>query len=93
MASWSPKDPGDVADYWFDWSTFLPAAESISSASVTVPFGITSVVSDFTSRAVRVRLSGGQAGTSYPILCSISTDSGESFEITKSLTVQGRVVA
>ena len=43
MANWSPKDPGDVADYWFDWSTFLPAAQSISSASVTVPSGITSV--------------------------------------------------
>ena len=92
MASWSPKDPGDVADYWFDWSTFLPAAQSISSATVTVPSGITSVASDFTSKVVRVRLSGGTAGAYYAILCAISTDTGESFEISKNLAVQGRVV-
>jgi len=92
MAKWSAKDPTDVADYWFDWASFLPQPATISSASVTVPTGITKVTSDYTGNKVRVRLSGGTAGVGYDITCVINTDTGETFEITKTLQVKERKV-
>lgn len=44
-STWSPKDPNDIADYWFDWGSdqqdiadrFLPAEEVITAATITVP--------------------------------------------------------
>lgn len=44
-STWSPKDPSDIADYWFDWGSdvqdvenrFLPAEEVITDAEITIP--------------------------------------------------------
>jgi len=44
-SGWDPKDPNDVADYWFDWGSdaideedrFLPAEESITTSVLEVP--------------------------------------------------------
>jgi hypothetical protein len=44
-STWSPKDPSDIADYWFDWGSdeqdvedrFLPEDEVITTAVITVP--------------------------------------------------------
>lgn len=99
LAKWDPKDPNDVADYWFNWDTFLPDSETITAATVTVPDGLTSVADDFDAEAkrVRVRLSGGEVGGGtddgkYPIDCLITTDAGQVFEITKPLQVKERTV-
>lgn len=88
---WSAKDPSDIADYWFDWTDFLPADENITDADVTVPAGLESVTQDFTEKVVRVRLSGGTVDTDYPIDCLITTDAGEVFESTKTLSVKERI--
>lgn len=95
---WDPKDPNDIADYWFDWGStgivdptkrFLPEGETIADATVTVATGLTKVESDFTDKTVRVRLSGGTAG-SYDIDCLITTSLGQEFESTKGLRVAER---
>lgn len=88
--TWTAKDPEDIADYWFDWSAFLDTTETITAATVVVPTGLTSLVNDFTDKTVRVRLSGGTVGDKYPIDCLITTDGGQEFDITKTLTVKER---
>jgi hypothetical protein len=88
---WSAKDPSDIADYFFDWTEFLPEGEIITEATVTVPTGVTGVIDDFTDKMVRVRLSGGTADENYPIDCLISTDAGQVFEMTSTLKVKERV--
>lgn len=88
-ARWSPKDPNDVADYWFDWTGFLPDTENVTAATVTVSDGLTKVSESFEDKRVRVRLSGGTVGN-YPIDCLITTDAGQTFEITKTLEVKER---
>ena len=89
--TWSPKSPADVADYYIDWSEFLSSTESITSASVTAPAGITAVENSFTSKVVRIRLSGGTAGTTYAIVCTVTTTNSETFSVTKPLLVETRV--
>lgn len=58
---WSPKSPVDVADYFIDWSTFLPSTETIASVSITATAGLTVGATDFTGNVARVRVSGGVA--------------------------------
>jgi hypothetical protein len=89
--TWSPKSPADVADYYIDWSEFLSSTESITSASVTAPAGITAVENSFTDKVVRIRLSGGTAGTTYAIVCTVTTTNSETFSVTKPLLVEQRV--
>src|SRR4051812_26156251 len=98
VAKWKQKDPNDVADYWFDWGSdaqtesiqFLPADETISAHTVTVPAGLTSLADSHTDKTVRVRLSGGTAETDYLITCLITTSTGQVFESTKTLKVRER---
>lgn len=94
MLKWDPKDPSDVADYFFDWDGFLITAENIITATVTVqavPTGLTKIISDFTDKMVRVRLSGGTVGSVYKVDCLITTDTSQAFEITGILPVVERV--
>jgi hypothetical protein len=40
---------------------------------------------------VRIRLSGGTAGTTYAIVCTVTTTNSETFSVTKPLLVETRV--
>lgn len=110
---WSPKDPADTADYWFDWGSdllaaadrFLPDELTIADALVTIPAEedqpdppetspydyLTKVAWSFTTKAVRVRLSGGIDATTYNIDCLITLSDGQIFELTKKLPVKERI--
>ena len=90
--TWSPKSPADVADYWIDWSNVLSTNESITSVSVTVPSGITTTQNSFTNTMVAIRLSGGTAGTTYVIACTITTTNGETFSVKNRLLVEDRLI-
>lgn len=99
MSGWK-KDPDDTADFWFDWGSdditdpkdrFLPAGLTISGAVVDVPTGLTHVEDDFTSKVVRVRVSGGGAvGQKYDIGCLITVSDGQVFEQTQRLEIKER---
>jgi hypothetical protein len=89
--TWSAKSPTDVADYWIDWSSFLSSDESITSISITADTGLTVVNSSFTDKVVRVRLAGGDAGSTYSIGCTITTTNTESFFVNNALIIQERV--
>lgn len=69
-----PKDPLDVAAYSFNWASFLAAGETIVSASITVPTGITATPAVINGQVVNFYLSGGVAGMAYRIACFIQTD-------------------
>jgi hypothetical protein len=67
------KDPDAVLDYRWDWSEWLETGETITSAVVTVPEGITKDSQDDTGETVTVWLSGGTVETGYQIICHITT--------------------
>jgi len=69
-----PKDPLDVSPYSFNWANFLGAGETIVSATITVPTGITATPAVINGQVVNFYLSGGIAGQAYRITCFIQTD-------------------
>lgn len=70
------KDSAAVLDYQWDWSDWLASGETIVSASVTTPDGITEDSEVTGSTAVTVWLSGGTVGVTYVLQCTITTSAG-----------------
>lgn len=69
------KDPQAVLDYSWDWQHWLDEGESIATATVTAPAGITRDSETFNDTSVTVWLSGGTANEVYAVTCQITTDS------------------
>lgn len=67
------KDPGEVLDYSFDWSSWLEAGETISTSTVSVSSGINLDSQSNTSTRATVVLSGGSSGVPYSIKDTITT--------------------
>jgi hypothetical protein len=86
------KDPSALLEYSWDWSAWLAeVADTISSASVSVPAGLTAVGSPVVGEAVVTqRVSGGTADGSYTLVCQITTASGLVDERSIFLTVSQR---
>jgi hypothetical protein len=86
------QDPAARLDYTWDWSKWLAdAADTISSATVTVPDGLTAVgapvVGDTT---VTQRVSGGTLNSAYRMVCQITTVGGLIDERSIYLTISDR---
>jgi hypothetical protein len=99
VAKWKRKDPNDIADYWFDWGSdeqaedirFLPETTVIVAHEITVLTpGVTSLADSHTDKTVRWRASGGIDEIDYDVNCLITTNTGEVFEMTKTLPVRNR---
>lgn len=84
------KDPNAVLDYGFDWSSWLQTGETISSATWTVPTGITKTSQTESTTETIVWLSGGTAGTSYDVSCRIVTSQGRTDDRTMTIKVAER---
>lgn len=80
-----PLDPEAVLDYVFDWSLWLSAGETITTATVTADPGIT--VGDVVTAAekVTVWLSGVTLNARYKVRCSIVTS--DSREDSRHMTI------
>lgn len=94
MASANPaatfqKDPNAILDYTLDWSAFLNG-DIIATVTWTLPGGIASVGQVFSSATATIWLSGGSAGTSYGVVCLITTVGGRTDERTIQLNVVSR---
>lgn len=68
-------------DYTFDWQPWLEAsygATKITSATWTVPAGLTLVTStiDATGRYATAVVDGGTVGESYVLICEVTSDDG-----------------
>lgn len=84
------KDPDANLDYSFDWTSWMPYGDSISSLAWTIPTGLTQTASSSTSTTATVWLSGGAVGQSYQIRCKITTASGRVDERTVTIIVRQR---
>ena len=77
-----PKDPKSNLDYTLDWNDWMPAGDSVASATVTA----TNTVGDSTSlevgsptitnNQVTVDIAGGEGGQVYNIEFVITTSNG-----------------
>lgn len=97
MASANPvasfaKDPDAILDYTMDWSSWLDAAggDTIATATWTLPAGISTVGNSKSLTETTIWLSGGTAGTSYAILCRITTVGGRTEDRTMQINVLDR---
>lgn len=86
------KDPSALLDYSWDWSAWLAeVADTISSATVTVPDGLTAVgVPVVADAAVTQRVSGGVIDSAYTLVCQITTAGGLIDERSIYLTISNR---
>lgn len=88
---WPDKDPADVLDYALDWSDQLALSDpddTISSATWTVPAGLTAGAQFVASGIAAIWLSGGTAGTDYTVTCRIVTTGGRTLERSVKLLVK-----
>lgn len=102
--SWIQKDPSDIKDYEVDWTDFLSAGESISSAAWTVfdndwnevtpgadalEIGASSYAPSNTSTAAKVWLKFGTVTQGkYLVTCEITTTSSPARVADKSFQVR-----
>jgi hypothetical protein len=86
------KDPSALLDYTWDWSAWLAeVADTISSATVTVPAGLTAVGAPVvTGTVVTQRVSGGTVDSAYTLVCQITTVGGLIDERSIHLTISNR---
>lgn len=85
------KDPAAVLDYAWDWTGWLADSETISSAAVTTPTGITkSTPETINAGRVTAWFSGGTEGQSYDVACAIITSQGRVDERTIRIRVTNR---
>lgn len=84
------KDPDATLDYSWDWSDWLTDDETITTASVTVPDGLTLGVVSQLSGVVTAWISGGTAGTEYEVVCRITTNEARIDDRTILLTCRAR---
>lgn len=68
------KDPNAILDYQWDWSSWLATSETISTAVITVPTGLTLSSQSNTTTKVTVFLSGGTVDAGYQVTCRITTN-------------------
>jgi len=80
---WISKDPSAVLPYTFDWSEWLAAGDTISSAEYTVTARVNdpsplAKVSQGISEGTKtyVELESGQSGKSYVVTVAIETSNG-----------------
>ncbi len=82
------KDADAILDYVFDWEEFVDAdSDTITSATVSAPAGITITATTITVSTVRVFVTGGSEGTTYPIVNHILTVGGREEDKVLELTI------
>jgi hypothetical protein len=86
------KDPAARLDYTWGWSDWLAEiTDTISSATVTVPDGLTAVgVPVVTDTDVTQRIEGGTLDEAYRMVCQITTVGGLIDERSIYLTISNR---
>ena len=92
-----PKQPADVLDYDVDFSTWLPQADTVTTANavvspaydaVTNPNGLQVTAVQIQSPDVKVWTSGGVNGITYKVTVSASTAGGRTKEVDFQIRVK-----
>ena len=91
MATTFVKDPADVLDYTRDWTNQLvPRDDTIATSTWTAPTGITKDDETNDDLTSTVWLSGGTAGDTYEVPCTITTTGGRTLEQSIWIRVENR---
>jgi hypothetical protein len=83
---WDDKDPADVDDFTLSFAREL-GAETIATTAWSATAGITLGATGNSTTAATVRLSGGTAGTTYTVTCTITTSGGRTLQRSADLHV------
>lgn len=70
------KVPADVIDFTVDWSEHLRAGVTVASAAWSAP-GLTLSNEGTTASSATRRIAAGNAGTDYPVTCTMTKSNGE----------------
>jgi hypothetical protein len=85
----SSKTPAARLDYTWDWTDWLAGVgDVLDTATVAVPDGLTAVgASVVDDGVVTQRISGGDVGATYELVCQMTTVGGLIDEKTIALTI------
>ena len=89
MPSGWDKDPAAVLDYTVNWETWLEE-DAISTATWTVPSGLTKDSDAKSTTIATVWLSGGTVGENYEVICHIVSVAGREDDRTIRINVRQR---
>lgn len=86
------KSPNATLPFGLDWSRWLANedGDSITSATWTVPAGLTKVSDNVDGGKTIIWLSGGVEDETYELLCHIVTAGGRQEDETLDILVQSR---
>lgn len=90
------KAPSEILDYKYDLTAELAgrlpngADDTISTATWTVPTGLTLTASSFTASTATVWLSGGTIGNLYEVSLDVVTVGGRTYHRSFKLPVDDR---
>ena len=85
------KSPLAKLDYTVDWEDWLATGETISSATWTIPSGLTDEENESnTTTSATAWVSGGSVGTEYQLVCKIVTSEAREDARTIRITVESR---
>lgn len=85
------KQPHEVLDYDFDYSEWLPTADTIISTAVTADAGITlgsTIIEPSEKKVVKQWVSGGSDGVTYKVQITATTAGGRVKEIEFKIRVR-----
>lgn len=85
------KNPLTTFDYVFDFSSQMETGETISTATLTVPAGLTEVNSITGQQVVAVWLSGGTEGERYDVICTATSDQARVYSETIEIIMQNEL--
>jgi len=101
MSAWPFKEPGEVLDYGYNWTTRGLGTDTIASttlspqdwpdtALVIISHGVGPVQGALTNQGTVTWLEGGTLGNRYTMLIQIITAGGRTFEDMVSILIQDR---
>lgn len=85
------KDPDAILDYQWDWSAWLATVgDTLAAVAFIAEDGITVDSSEFSDTAATAWISGGTLGTTYSVVCRVTTTGGRVDDRTAELKIVER---
>lgn len=85
-----PKDPDARLDYYWDWTSWLKAGDTVVDNEFVVPADLTASGQNQTETMTSLFLAGGLDGTDYKIVSRVTTAQGRTDARTIIIPVRER---
>lgn len=91
MHTWPPKDPDEVLDYQFDWSSRLDVGETISVSTFVLESGSVTLGNEALAGGLTtVWISDGDVGSVAVVTNRITTSSGRTYDESARLRIRSK---